>query len=353
MHKITVCTLTFNRIGDLENLIRSYLTLSYENSELLIIDDLGNAQTESLVKKWQSNNAKIKYHKNKENLGFFRNLKQSYSLAQGEIIVFMGDDDVFLDQKALHYFDKAFNDSRIGVVKAAQLLYKNGTLNQAYAMPPHGGEITVYDRGVETYRELWFESLSITGLAFRLCPELYEAINDSPTLYPQFEHMGLLCLKYKSASINRYLVGVQSHEGQLNCISYMLDGKQTNLIDDWMAVYKRMVKTSAKQRSMILTQYEFRSKLAKFIPLFFPYSRLSSGFLSTARVIAKTVSLYPIIVFYPLFVVASVMSLLLPRHTITLVIEYVKKKKLHSILTKNEIEKYNEMLNRYYESKLV
>lgn len=346
--KITVCTLTYNRFLDLENLIRSYLSLSYKNSELLVLDDLGSVETEDVVKKWQKTDNRIKYHKNDTNLGFINNLKQSYRLAKGDVIVFMGDDDIFIDNLALNYFAKAFAKPQVGVVKAAQILYKKGVINQAYHIQNKNEEITYFEKGADTLRSLWFESLSITGLAFRLCQQLYDSVNDFSTLYPQFEHMGQVCLEYQSASINKYIVGVQSHGGQLNCISYSLDGKETNLIDDWLAVYYRVESKARHSGKPFITNYEFRSRLAKFIPLFFPYTRITSGFAKTARVIMRTIMIYPIILFYPTFIISSFVSTVLPSDANALLTEIVKKKRLQNDLAEEQVSSYNAELSKYY-----
>jgi hypothetical protein len=291
---------------------------------------------------------RIVYHKNKKNIGFSQNLKQSYHLAKGKFILFMGDDDIFLDRNTLQYFTKAFDDKSVGVVKAAQLLYKKNGLNQAYPIATNHSNFTTFEAGLESYRELWFESLSITGLSFRICPELFSAINLAPTLYPQVEHMGILCLTYKSVCINKYLVGVQSHDGQLNCISYYLGNKKTDLLNDWMALYKRISKFAKHKQQKFLHLPEFKAKLASFIPLFFPYNRLTNGITNSLIIVIKTIQLYPPIIFNKFFVISSIVSLILPKLLLRLLIEKIKAKRLRSQINEKEISGYNKLLKQYY-----
>lgn len=345
---ITVCVLTYNRYKDLENLILSFTKQQYRSAELLIVDDRGTPKTEEVVRKWLKKDSRIRYHKNSKNLGFFRNLKQSYKLARGKVIVFMGDDDIFIESDALEWIMKPFADEHVGSVKASQILYRNGMVNQAYVMPEHQDDVSVYDRGPESYRNLWFESLSITGLAFRICPELIDALNDEPTLYPQVEHMGRLCLDYKSAAVHKYLVGVQSHDGQLNCMTYELDGIKTTMMEDWLAVFRRIREHADQTGKKCITESEFRRRFSRFVPIFFPYNRLSNGWTDTFWGAVKTLRLSPSVLLFPMFLAATATSLLLPPPILRTLIETIKRKRTKHLLPQKDIDRYNRLLKEYY-----
>jgi len=200
--RITVCVPTYNRFQDLDNLIVSFLKQDYENSELLVFDDLGSEKIGAVTRKWMKKSKKIFYHKNSKNLGFSNNMRQAFGLASGNIIVFMGDDDIFIDDIALSLFAKAFENERVGAVKASQILFRKKMVNQAFPLKKGKREIIYYKNGNETYENLWFESISVSGLAFRNNSEISKLVSNSVTLYPQVELMGLVCLKYFSAEEN-------------------------------------------------------------------------------------------------------------------------------------------------------
>lgn len=89
----TVIVRTYNRAHLLPRAIRSVLNQSYQNFELIIIDDCSNDNTEQVVGSFSD--GRIIYHKNQSNLGFLvRNI--GFSLAQGKYYGYLDDDDELL-----------------------------------------------------------------------------------------------------------------------------------------------------------------------------------------------------------------------------------------------------------------
>ena len=103
---ISVIIPTFNRKAMLVQSIESVISQTYNNVEIIIIDDCSNDGTEEAVKTKFSNKVNIKYFKNnkKRDAGFNRNF--GYNNAEGEYIIFLDDDDYYIDS---NYFTKAIN----------------------------------------------------------------------------------------------------------------------------------------------------------------------------------------------------------------------------------------------------
>jgi glycosyltransferase involved in cell wall biosynthesis len=320
----------------------------YDNSELLILDDLGSEKIGEVARKWMKKSKRILYHKNVKNLGYSNNMRQAFKLALGEIIVFMGDDDIFIDNSALSLFAKAFENKRVGVAKASQIIFKNGKVNQVFPLKKDKDEIIFYESGNNTFDNLWFESISVSGLAFRNDKLVKELVNDSVTLYPQVELMGYACLWFDSAEINRNIIAVQSHDGQLNCISYLLDGVKTNIVDDWISMYDRINKVASTEKVKFIGKKQFLEKLTKFVLFFLPYSSLTSGRVETAKFILNTVKRNRNILITPFFFISSSVSLFLPKKFIIYLTEIVKKKRLKNQLPQDEIMRLNNLLANYY-----
>ncbi len=91
--KFSIITPTFNRPNLAKKAIKSLLQQTYNNWEILIIDDSTNNLTKLALKKFL-NNKKIKYFKNKKNMGanFSRNI--GLENAGGDFIIFLDDDDI-------------------------------------------------------------------------------------------------------------------------------------------------------------------------------------------------------------------------------------------------------------------
>jgi len=94
--EISFCITTYNRLTDLKKAVNSVLDqngLENIDYELLVSDDSNNDETEKYVLALSSENAKVRYLKNK-NKGQFNNLNNVSSHAKYDWIVFLHDDDV-------------------------------------------------------------------------------------------------------------------------------------------------------------------------------------------------------------------------------------------------------------------
>ncbi len=110
---ISIIIPTYNRIGMLINAIDSILKQNYENYEIIIVDDCSKDNVEKEIEKY--NNDKIKYYRNEINSGAGISRKNGYCKANGKYIVFMDDDDYYLDRaffsKCIQIYQKMNNIS--------------------------------------------------------------------------------------------------------------------------------------------------------------------------------------------------------------------------------------------------
>lgn len=103
---ISVIVPTFNRRKMLSKAINSVLNQEYNNIEIIIINDHSTDDTkeylEELVKK--NNNITVINNAENHNAGYNRNL--GYKKSNGEFIIFLDDDDYYIDNK---FFLKAIS----------------------------------------------------------------------------------------------------------------------------------------------------------------------------------------------------------------------------------------------------
>ncbi len=347
--KITVCVPTYDRYNDLENLIRSYLSLTYEHSSLLILDDLGSPKIEEVVSRYATSDPRIIYHKNKQNLGFIKNMRQGVGLVSEGILFFMGDDDIFIDTNALSYVATAFSDPRVGVAKCSHIIHRNGQITQAHSSPKDGEKISIYNNPEQAMEHVLFEAQAISGLIFRVNKEMQSLVSDSSTSYPHTELAFRTGLLYKSARIHAYLVGIQSYAAnQANTISYTLAEGETNMLKDWIGIYERTHALAGDRALPFVPRKDFIERLTTFLITFYPYITLNSGKRETFRIIQESVKKNTFLLLAPFFYISTLTSLLLPRSAMNFVLGTYKKYKLRTILTKNQIEHFNDILARYY-----
>ena len=94
---VSVIIPTYNRSSFLKEAIQSVLNQSYNNFEIIVIDDGSEDETEKVIQSF--NDSRIKYLK-REHTGspaFIRN--QGMKIAKGEYIAFLDSDDLWFPHK--------------------------------------------------------------------------------------------------------------------------------------------------------------------------------------------------------------------------------------------------------------
>lgn len=92
---VSIIIPSYNRRKYLEEAIESVLKQTYENKEIIIVDDCSKDGTEEHITEKYRNNTRIKFYKNKENSGAGVSRKNGYDKSKGNYIIFMDDDDYY------------------------------------------------------------------------------------------------------------------------------------------------------------------------------------------------------------------------------------------------------------------
>lgn len=96
---ITVCIPTYNRANLVNIALNSVIKQDYKKINILVIDNNSTDRTEKIVRSIKDK--RIQYFKNKINLGFPGNLQRCFDLTKTKYLIFLADDDIFL-QGAIH-----------------------------------------------------------------------------------------------------------------------------------------------------------------------------------------------------------------------------------------------------------
>lgn len=112
--KFSVLIPTYNGAELIGDTLRSILSQSFQNYEIIVQDDASSDGTVEVIKTF--NEPRIKIFKNEKNLGYPGNLESLSKKATGDIVYLMGQDDI-LGEGALEETYKAFKVSEdIGAV---------------------------------------------------------------------------------------------------------------------------------------------------------------------------------------------------------------------------------------------
>lgn len=96
---VSVVIPTYNRENTISRAVRSVLNQTYDNIEIVIVDDCSNDHTEEVVKKEFGNNPKVLFHTLDRNSGACVARNKGVQLSHGEYIAFLDSDDEFQPEK--------------------------------------------------------------------------------------------------------------------------------------------------------------------------------------------------------------------------------------------------------------
>lgn len=94
---ISVLIPLYNCSNYIESSIFSILNQSYDNVEVIIVNDGSTDESEQIVKNIQDN--RIRYYKNKANIGYNQTMNRLFDLANGDFIAMQDADDISLPQR--------------------------------------------------------------------------------------------------------------------------------------------------------------------------------------------------------------------------------------------------------------
>lgn len=112
--KISIIIPTYNRLKQLTQLINSIFNQTYQNFEVILIDDVSDDKTNEVYSNFHDN--RLKYFLNYENLERGLNRQKGYNLSHGEYIIFCDDDDYFIDNDYFSNLINIFKDDNINVI---------------------------------------------------------------------------------------------------------------------------------------------------------------------------------------------------------------------------------------------
>jgi glycosyltransferase involved in cell wall biosynthesis len=90
---VSVLMTAYNRERYIEEAIESVLSSTYENFELIIVDDCSKDTTVEIIKCYKAKDARIKFYLNEKNLGDYANRNKAAGYASGMYIKYCDSDD--------------------------------------------------------------------------------------------------------------------------------------------------------------------------------------------------------------------------------------------------------------------
>jgi glycosyltransferase involved in cell wall biosynthesis len=209
---ISICVPSYNRPKEIRRLLESIDYNGDKAIEIVVCEDnapLGDEVEREVLEFKKKCPYELILVRNSVNYGFDKNLRECIRHARGKWIVFMGDDDIFIDNTLNGYIEFLTKHENVGyVLRSYKAIYNDGT-EEIYR---YYDEDKCFAAGIDTYIELFNKSVFISGFTFKR--EGVIAVDtdrlDGSLLY-QLYLLAEICLKYPSAYYSTPIT--QSFEG--------------------------------------------------------------------------------------------------------------------------------------------
>ena len=191
--KLSVVVPTYNRCAVLEDAIRSISNSKSPDIEILIIDNASSDDTEIIVRKYQSQDERIRYIKNRINVGASRALYLAFLQVRGDAFAILGD----RDHPTQGYFEEVINvfetNTSVGVFHSAYVKDISKKPTELCRMSSMSGLIP---KGNQAVPFMYTASGMIHGLAFRTKAVSNKFWLLDNRLYPQILLAGMVGINW-------------------------------------------------------------------------------------------------------------------------------------------------------------
>ena len=211
---VSVCVPTYNGADYIEEALRSIVNQSYQDFELLIVDDGSTDATLDIVQSFSD--PRIQVHRNPERLGIPANWNRCLDLAGGEFVCVFHQDDVMLPDNLERKVQLLSADETLGFVHSAVEALVDESAPSSFAdWIEDATEDTVFD-GLEYFRTLLLHGNRVcapTVMARRHALLEQSGFDKDLGFACDYAMWLRLCMTYRVGFLARPLVGYRWHGG--------------------------------------------------------------------------------------------------------------------------------------------
>lgn len=184
--------------------IDSIISQTYQNWELLILDDCSSDNTSEIAKEYAAKDNRIQYYSNEENLRLPRNLNKGFSLAKGDFLTWTSDDNKY-HPTAIERMHQALIENNTEFVFASCNIIDENSRQIEFIM-------------VNKMSRKRITGSNPVGACFMYTRNVYETIGDyNPDLVfvEDFDYWQRICANFNFSIIEEILYDYRWHSGAL------------------------------------------------------------------------------------------------------------------------------------------
>jgi glycosyltransferase involved in cell wall biosynthesis len=208
--QLTIHMLTYNRAHFIKQAIDSVLSQTFQDFELLILDDASTDNTSELIQPYLID-SRIKYIKNEQNLGITKNRNKALSLSQGEYIAVLDSDDYWTDnnklQKQINFLNK--DNDHVLVGTNIIIVDENNNLIKKVKYPSSNFTIKklLLIKNLFCHSSVIYRKKEILDLG---------CYDENLSIWEDYDLWLKIGLKYKFANLNIFTTAYRRHGNQSN-----------------------------------------------------------------------------------------------------------------------------------------
>lgn len=143
--KVSIIIPTYNREKYIKEAIESAINQTYQDYEIIIVDNNSTDNTYNIIESYAKNNSKIRSYKNKENVGPVKNWKKCIELSKGEYIKIIWSDD-YIEKNFLEVTVPILeNNQDVGFVYSKTIIFSEKNKEEVYEFNKNSGKYKIKD----------------------------------------------------------------------------------------------------------------------------------------------------------------------------------------------------------------
>lgn len=184
--------------------IDSIISQTYDNWELIIIDDCSTDSSPNIAMDYVRCDSRIHYYRNDKNLKLPKSLNRGFSLSKGEYLSWTSDDNRYLPE-AINEMLFALKENHADFVFAScNVIDESGRITDTY--------------GVNNNSIIQLIGTNPVGACFMYSREAYlktGEYNSELFLVEDFDYWQRLCSKFETITVEKILYDYRFHDGTL------------------------------------------------------------------------------------------------------------------------------------------
>lgn len=327
--KFSICIPAYNGASTIGETLKSILSQSYQDFEIIISDDCSKDNTLQIARSFKDE--RIRIFKNSKNLGYGKNLSILLKLVNGDILYFMGQDDILLKDALLKTYHAFLLSDDIGAVTRPYYWFDENVKKPVRAVMPYSEKcdsvISIYDN--EKAIQKVFESVGqLSSLAYRV--KYIDCDFHEETFTSHIYPFACIMKKHSVVFLKDYPVAVRIASSQTRFKSSIYDISPT---ESWVKLFNTVFNEDKYKTAREVGIEQITKHFAGLVQL-----KLYSSFKNLIREISLLMKYRPKNIFDFRFWFFNLATTLLPKRVLRLLVDEYKVKILSRQLTNIPIQ---------------